>query len=173
MIKKLVFFCVLSLSICHLVFAAEDAALYSEGFRAARRSDIDLAFMNFHRIVKLYPESRFAEKALFGIGEYYFTVGGYPEAYRIFKQYVSKYPESKQRIFALAYLFDIVSRVDNLKVADKLRTEIATCQQVSFIFRDSKVYKYYSPLAKRYKALHFIDKVEFYIDGVLLTQVTY
>jgi outer membrane protein assembly factor BamD (BamD/ComL family) len=170
---KAIFFTGLLILPLITTFAAEDSVLYKQAVVAARQGEINLAFINFYRIINLYPESPFFDEALFGAGEYYFSVHGYSDAAEMFSSYVYKYPHSKIKLFALVYLFKMATAEDNEDIAKRLKKEIVTFQQLSFIFRDSKIFSYHSPLGKRYKAVYFIDKVEFYIDEVLFAEVRY
>ena len=148
-------------------------SLYSQAVKYARSGDTDFAFMFFRRFLRTYPESRFSEKALFAIGEYYFQIADYYDAAQIFIRFINNYPQSKARPFALAYLLTLANIMGKEELTKYLEKEIISSQQIAFLFREFKEYKYLSALSKRHKALYFIDKVEFYIDEELFTQVLY
>lgn len=151
----------------------EDKKLYSQGIKAARSGDIDFAFMNFYRLLSIFPESEFSEDALFATGEYYFLIGDYYDAARTFNRFINNYPGSEAELFALIYLLEIAKIRGKEKLVKILEKEIVTSQRLAFLFRDFKEYKYLSPLFKSYKVVYFIDKVEFYIDGKLFTKISY
>lgn len=148
-------------------------SLYSQAVKYARSGDTDSAFMYFRRFLRAYPKSRFSERALFAIGEYYFQIADYYDAARIFMRFINNYPQSKARPFALAYLLTLANITGKEELTKDLEKEIISSQQITFLFREFKEYEYSSPLSKRHKAVYFIDKVEFYIDEELFTQVLY
>lgn len=154
-------------------YAGEDERLYSQAVAAVRSGDMDFAFMHLHMILTTYPQSRFAEDSLFAIGEYYFSIADYYDAQRAFNQFIDQYPQSKAKVFALAYLLEIFKIKSNAKLVKRLKEELAASERVSFLFRDFKEYKYSSDVSKSYRALYFIDKIVFYIDGELFAQVSY
>jgi len=151
-------------------YAGEDKRLYSEAVRAARKGKDDFAFMKFNLILEMHPKSKLLERALFATGEYYFQIRNYYDASVTFKKFVLDYPNSKAKLFALVYLLEIARKLEKERLINAIEKEIVTFWQVSLFFRNYKTYKYTSPFSKRYKALYFIDRVEFYIDGQFLTK---
>ena len=73
----------------------------------------------------------------------------------------------------MAYLLELFRQIEKKDLAEKLTKDIVTFQQVSLLFRNFKEYKYLSSFYKKYKAAHFIDRIEFYIDGKIFTKVFY
>jgi hypothetical protein len=120
-----------------------------------------------------YPDSRNAEEALFATAEYYFLLGDFTDARPGFIKFISEYPDSKAKPFALVYLIKIAEKQAQESLAESLRKQIITSQQLVLLFRDFKESQYLSPLYRRHKAVHFIDKIEFYIDGELFAQISY
>lgn len=153
------------------VYSEEGANLYREGYSAARRREMDLAFMSFNALVRDYPESKFFADALFSLGEYYFSVSDYYDANRFFDVFISKYPNSKARPFACAYLIEIAKMRGEKEYIKKLQKEIITFKQIGLLFSDFKKHAYLSGFSKKYKALYFIDRVEIYIDNELFTKI--
>ena len=175
MIKKVIslyFLAVIIVSSSN-AYARQDTRLYFRGINAARKGNLDFAFVKFDRLISLFPESKYSDKALFAVGEYYFLIADYYDAAQRFTQFVEKYPESEIKIFALLYLLEIARRKGNQDEVDRLEREIVTSQQLSLLFRDFKEYTYTSALSITYKAVYFIDKVEFYRDDKLFTEVFY
>ena len=174
MFKKLFFIVIISAFFSsYQVFANSANFLYEEGVKAAKSGNLDKAFMNFRALIREYPKSRFRENALFGLGEYYFHIADYHDASLIFIQLIDSYPDSESKIFSLVYLLEIAKKQQSQDLIEKLEKDILTFKQHSFIFKDFKKYSYSSPLAKKYKAVYFIDKIEFYIDGELFTTTRY
>ena len=56
---------------------------------------------------------------------------------------------------------------------DKIRKAIIEFKSNSFLFEESKNYEWRSPLYKEYKALFFIDKIEFYVNEEFLAKMEY
>jgi len=175
MFKKLLFIIIISaISFSsYQAYAGSAAFFYEEGIRAAKSGNLDKAFMSFRALIREHPKSKLKEKALFGLGEYYFHIVDYYDASLMFTRLINDYPNSKSRIFCLAYLLEIAKKQQNQDLIEKLEKHILTFQQHSFIFRDYKEYVYSSPFSKKYKAVYFIDKIEFYVDGELFTTIRY
>ncbi|MCQ9207950.1 MAG: outer membrane protein assembly factor BamD [Omnitrophica bacterium] len=161
------------LSFCDIAGAQTAKSLYSQANESLRSDKKDFAFIYFSSIVEKYPESRFAEDALFAVGEYYFEVADYYNAVDNFSSFVNKYPQSQARVFAMAYLLDIAVKRGKIKLIRELEKKIVAFRQFVFLFENSKEYYYLSPFAKEYKVVYFIEKVEFYIDGELFAKIFY
>ena len=156
-----------------LAFSEEDELLLKRGRHFAKAHQLEFAYMQFRDIVFNYPNSRFREDAFFATGEYFSIVSDDPEAFQIFMQFVSEYPDSKRKIFALGYLSKIAQKEKNETLAEKLKTDIVTLQRVALIFKNSKEYKYLSPLNKQYRAIIQIDKITISCDGQILAEISY
>ncbi|UCC94883.1 MAG: hypothetical protein JSW40_08745 [Candidatus Omnitrophota bacterium] len=155
-------------------YAQSPGRLYYEASKAARSGRIDFAYMHLNELLRCCSDSLLAEKALFGVGEYYFSVAAHYDAASSFIRFNEEYPQSKARLFALAYIFEIARSNEREDLQKHLEREILTFKQLSLLFADYKEYVYVSPLfSKEYKAVHFIDRIEFYIDGELFTKVPY
>jgi outer membrane protein assembly factor BamD (BamD/ComL family) len=154
-------------------YSTEDACLYRDGIKAMRNGDIDTAFMNFHLLLNTNPNSSFAHDCLLALGDYYFSNNAHSDACHIFEQFMDQFPESEAKIFVFAYLLEIAAREKNEELIKNLKKEIITFMQISLLFRDFKEYKYSPSYSKNYKAVYFIDKIEFYVDEVLFTKIYY
>ncbi len=147
--------------------------LYYKRFHAARFGDKDFAFMNFKMFLGDFPKSKLAKEALFAVGEYYFSISDYRDAAKSFIGFIDLYPESKAKLFALAYLREIAKHEKNEELIEKISKEIITSKQLRLLFSEFKEYVYWSAFSNKYKAVFFIDKVEIYIDGDLFTELSY
>lgn len=158
---------------CGASYAKEEAEIYSKAVEAAKSGEINFAFMHFRSLLANYPASKYRESALFASGEYYFLLGAYRDAIQAFLGFLSDYPDSRAKPFVLMYLLKIAQRQQAGSLVKDLQQQIVTLQQLSFLFRNSKEYKYQSPLYRKHRVVYYIDKVEFYIEGELFAQIPY
>lgn len=153
--------------------AGQDAKLYSQAIRSVQSGTTDFAFLQFYKLANSYPESKFLENALFSIGEYYFSTNNYSAAFQIFNKFIKKYPQSKAKFPALAYLLKISNKEQNEALVKELEQKIKAEKRTIFLFGDCKEYTYKSSFSKIYRVLCFIDKMEFYVDGQLFMEILY
>lgn len=154
-------------------YAEEGGRLYSSALREARSGNKETAFMYFRSFLANYPDSKYARDALFATGEYYFLISDYADSAQSFTRYLDDYQDSPCVSFALVYLLKIAEKRGEEPLARDLEKKIATLKQMSFLFRESKEYKYRSALFRKYKAVYYIDRAEFYIDGELFAKISY
>ena len=158
---------------CDIGYAQEDAQIYSEAVKAARAGEINFAFMYFRGILTSYPESKYREDALFANAEYYFSIADYYDAIQSFIKFLNDYPDSKGKPFALAYLLKIAQIQGRDSLAQDLENNLVNLQRLSLMFRNSKEYKYRSPLYRNLNLIYYIDKIEFYVDKELVAKISY
>ncbi len=156
-----------------LLPAADDSELYSQARSFFSSGEDDFGYLQLTLLLEEHPESRFAEPVLFGIGEYNFKVNNPGDARKAFEEFLKKYPSSPARPFAYAYLISLARKNSNLAVSQELEKELVSSQQLSLIFRDRKEKRYRSVASKKYRALLYINKAQFYADGALLVEVSY
>jgi len=147
--------------------------IYSKAVKFAKSGQSDFAFMYYSKLLRNYPMSRYRDQALFATGEYYFRISDIKQATAAFQAFVDEYPDSDERLYALAYLLSIANKDNDELFSQGLEKQIIALQQVSFIFRESKEIVYRSPLYQNYKAIIHIDKIEFYVEGELFAKVSY
>jgi outer membrane protein assembly factor BamD (BamD/ComL family) len=165
--------CLAFLACAGSVHASEAKKNYALGVQGARHQDYDAAFMYFRAVLREPVEEPCRQEALFATGEYYYLKGIYTEAQRTFLEYLTAYPSSVNRIFALAYLFRIAEKNGRRELASRIGRQIVTMRQVSLLFRESKEYKYVSALQRVLKVVYYIDKVEFYDHEELFARIPY
>lgn len=174
---KIKILCVVLLFVPAFLTAAyakkEDGQIYSQAIRESRSGNMDAAFMQLRSLLTGYPDSKYAENALFAVGEYYFLIADYDDSSRAFVKYLDDYPESKFISFALMYLLKIAEKRGDGLLAKSLEKKIVTFRRVCFLFKECKEYKYRSVLNKKHRAAYYIDKVEFYIDGALFAKISF
>jgi len=154
-------------------FVSGSFQVYSKAVKFAKAGQSDFAFMQYSKLLRNYPMSKYRDRALFATGEYYFQNFGLKQAAKAFQTFIDEYPDSEERLYALAYLLNIAKKDSNESVAQSLEKRIIDLQQVSFVFRDSKEIAYTSPLFQNHKAVIHIDKIEFYVEGELFAKVSY
>lgn len=149
----------------------EDRDLYYRGVKFAKAGQADFAFMDFHGISTDYPNSKFSKNALFAQGEYYFSISDYHDSIQTFQRFISLYPESETKLFALAYLMNLAKIQGKDDSAALFEKEIIRFKHTSLIFKEYKEYKYLSAFSNKYKAQYFIDKIEISINNELFAQI--
>ncbi len=154
-------------------FTPGSSQVYSKAVKFAKAGQSDFAFTQYSKLLRNYPTSKFRDQALFAIGEYYFKNFGFKQAAEAFQTFIDEYPDSDERLYALAYLLNIAKKDSNESFAQSLEKQIIDLQQVSFVFRNSKEIAYRSPLYQNYKAIVHIDKIELYVEGELFAKVSY
>src|SRR5437773_1041895 len=113
-----------------VVFAGEDARLYAQARKMANAGPVDFAFMQYQTILRDYPISRFTEPALFAQGEYYYMMEDYNQAKKAFETFLERYPQSKGKLFALAYLWRIAHSKNDEASAKNFEREMIAQKQV-------------------------------------------
>jgi hypothetical protein len=154
-------------------FAQTDAQIYSMAVKAAQSGELDFSFMHFRSLLRNTRNSKYKERALFAIGEYFYLNAGYSDAASAFEQFISDYPNSRGYIFALAYLFKIAKIRGDAPLVKNLEKKILTHKQQSFLFSNFKEYKYNSPFCRKHRAVYYIDRIEFYVDGEFFAKISY
>ncbi|OGX25352.1 MAG: hypothetical protein A3D10_01570 [Omnitrophica WOR_2 bacterium RIFCSPHIGHO2_02_FULL_48_11] len=153
--------------------AGEDAQRFALGKNFAKTHQMEFAYMQFRDIVIHNVGSPFREASLFATGEYFADISNFPEAITIFTQFLKEYPDSKAKIFVLGYLYKIAQETNDTEQLEKLKTDIVTLQQVSFVFRNSKDYQYRSPTHKQYRAVVRINQITIYNGSEILAEISY
>lgn len=146
---------------------------YAEAKELLKAGDLDFAFMHLRSLLINHPDSKYAENALFAAGEYHFLTKNYSVARNKFLKFIEVYPESKAKLFALAYLLRIAREYDQPAVISTLEKEIVSRKQLVFLFKNFKEYSYASPFKRKLKVVYTMDKMNFYIDGEPLAEISY
>lgn len=175
-LKKILFiaciFCLI-MTISESLYAKTDKQLYLDAYSAAKRGEIDAAFMSYHGILRFAESSNFYDKALFATGEYYFSIHNMYDAESTLIKFISRQGVSDALPFALAYLLNIRKNEGDFESVELIQKRIVELEQLSLLFSEYKEVKYISPLRKNYKAVYFIDRIEFYINGALFETIQF
>ena len=153
-------------------YAGEADALYAKALQAARAGRVDFVFMYCNQIDREYPRSRYREQVLFAKGEYFYELPAHALAKEAFEKVLEEYPQSPAKLFVLSYLHKIAEAEGKAESIERFRKEILTLRQVGLVFKETKEYNYSSPFYRSYRAVFYIDKVEFYRGGELFAAVS-
>jgi outer membrane protein assembly factor BamD (BamD/ComL family) len=167
-----IFFLIIMLR-CPFVFAGEDSALLNDARDYAARKNYACAYMSLRSLATSFNESRYLADTLLAMGEYNYYDANYSDCSRILTEFISRYPDNDNKIFAYAYLLSIAKASNDMQMTARLERSIVSFMKVSLLFRDYKAYQYRSLLLRRYKAIYYIDKVEIYVDGKILAKFAY
>ncbi len=153
--------------------AESNSSLIHRASKEIKKGQIEFALMRYRAILRKGSQSKYADKALFALGEYFFVHSNYEYANNFFKQYIDLQNDNNGKLFALAYLLKIAQSQNDQKLTKNLEKEIKILYPQSFIFRKIKEYKFNSPLNRKHKAVYSIDHIEFEIEDMELAKITY
>jgi outer membrane protein assembly factor BamD (BamD/ComL family) len=156
-----------------LTQASDEKEKYALACQAAKSGNKEAAFLSFLDISRQHLKSKIHEDALFAVGEYYFEIADYRDAFNAFNKFSRDYSESKKKPFAVFYLYKTAQLWGKETLEKEFREEIINLKQVVLVFSQAKEYKYTSPFCIKYKLAYYIDKVELYVNGELFAKVTY
>ncbi|MBI4845092.1 MAG: hypothetical protein HY810_01225 [Candidatus Omnitrophica bacterium] len=151
--------------------AQEDAVLYNHARQAVLSGEIDFAFNYFYSLLQYSASSRYYQDAVFACGEYYFLNNDYYVSSKMFTDFIKACPQSEAFPFAIVYLKKMAASLEEANAAYDFKKNIIKFKQLSLLFSEFKEYEYVSPLGLKYKALYYIDRAEFYINGELFEKV--
>lgn len=176
--KKIVYSLIVSSTLIVLsgnlpVSAESNSSLINRATKEVKQGQIEFALMRYRAILRKGTQSKYADKALFALGEYFFVHSNYEYANNFFKQYIDLQNNNNGKLFALAYLLKIAQSQNDQKLSKNLEKEIKILYPQSFIFRKVKEYKFNSPLSRKHKAVYSIDYIEFEIEDMKLAKITY
>jgi len=158
---------------CSNGFCATARQLYKLADQRAASGQPDFAFMHWRNLLRDFPQSQQAQPALFALGEYYYSLPDYKQAVTSFESYLKKYPDSGDRLFALAYLLRIARLRGQDEQVDALEKEIIGLKQLGLVFSDYKEYSTQTPLHKDFQAVFHIDTITFYLNGEVFEKILY
>jgi outer membrane protein assembly factor BamD (BamD/ComL family) len=155
-------------------FDAMDQYNRAIGYIKTKRPDF--ALMEFRGIVRDYPKSLFAQKALFAVAEYCYDNKIYYEALDNFREYLNKYPGSKSGVFAKAYLLKITQDIkdpsqDEKKAFENIKNDFFS-KPLFFLFKEYKKTSYKSPSLNRFEIKYNPDNVELYRNNRIFLTLT-
>ncbi|MFC1624181.1 tol-pal system YbgF family protein [Candidatus Omnitrophota bacterium] len=149
---------------------------YDRAVRYVKEHNYDIALMEFLSIIRNFPESIYAKRSLFAIGEYFYEKNAYSEAIKHFTKYIGDYPDYDDAIFARAYLLKIIEDVKESPEENKVFIENIEAdffsQPLFLLFSEYKEETYKSALRNDFTIHHYIDMIEVYRNGELFIKLT-
>ena len=156
-----------------VVHAGGDSTLYMQSLQWAKDGRVDFAYMGYRSILRDYPESQFKQHALFAEAEYAFFLTHYAKSAKLFNAFLKDSSDTRQALFALAYLLKIARDNENTEIIDSLEKRIISLTPATLVFRDFKEYTFISPFDWKCKAKVYINKIEFYMEDKLFETMVY
>lgn len=155
---------VLVFSVESSVFAADMTKIYKKAEKDAKKGHIDFAFMGYRKVLSSNPKESYKQKALFAIAEYYYQMLDCKNSTKYFKEYLKVSNDDNGKLFAFVYLMKLAMLENNGALIANLEDEIKLVKRNSFIFDNTKEYRFASPLNREHRAVYYIDKIEFYVE---------
>ncbi|MDP8259916.1 MAG: outer membrane protein assembly factor BamD [Candidatus Gygaella obscura] len=172
--KKIIVLCIILIALLgiQVCFAEQSTYLYKQARKSVKHADYEFALIYYSKIVSDFPQSRFYKNSLFAIGEYYFEINDYLDSRNSFIDFIDSFPDSSETLFVYMYLLKIAQLRNDQEEMELLKKHIVCFRQISLLFRDYKVFRLRSDF-KEYKALYYIDKVEFFVDDKIFQEINY
>jgi len=153
------------------LYGFDAMAQYNKAVRYIKMKQPDFALMEFRGVVRDFPKSVFARKAMFAMAEYCYDNKLYYEAMDNFTEYLNKYPGSKAGVFARAYLLKIMGEINNpsqeeTKAFENIKKELFS-KPLFLLFKEYKETSYKSDSWNKFKIKYYIDNIEVYRNGRL------
>jgi len=118
--------------------ASSERQEYRQALEGVRSGNSNFAIMHLRNIVARDSRSRYAEKSLFATAEYYFHIADYRDSFGYFVRFLSEFPESRMRPFAMFYLLSLARHSDNPDSVKQLENSIRKLKQSVFLFKDKR-----------------------------------
>lgn len=176
-------FYILLLIVCLLFFIGRET-LYSQDAKAQYRQAIqflkekkyDFAFMAFRAIIRDFPESEYAQKSMFAVGEYFYSQRAYYEALESFAKYIRNYPDSDGAIFAKAHLLKIMQGIERptekmKEIIDNIKMNFFS-KSLFLLFCEYKEVSYKSAFQNEFTIRYYIDMIEVRRNGKVFIKIT-
>lgn len=149
---------------------------YEKAVSHVKQKEYDFAFMELRALIRNFPETKYAQEALFGLGEYFYLKNVPHETTKVFSEYVKKYPDSEVSVFARAYLFKIVQDKqrpgpEQKDLLESLRKDFFSTPKF-FMFSEYKEFSYKSVFQNNFKIRYYVDEIEIYRNGELFIKIT-
>lgn len=165
-------FCLLILSSLSCSTLPSNSRYYNAVKEARSGGQADFVFLELRQYLQDYPDSRHSPEVKFAICDYYFQTKNYRQAIEELKNYILKYPDQKNIVFAQALLYKIVADYKNdANLVEKLKG-LFFSKSVFLIFSESEIKSYRSALNNTYKIADYVDRIEVFRNGDLFFKIT-
>jgi len=108
---------------------AQAGSLYRKAVDSVKAGSLAHAFMYFKILAEEYPRSPLYSRALFAIGEYYFSISDYSRALDSFSEFIESCPDDKAVSFALAYMLNIAQKRGTKPLVESIKGKIVSSVQ--------------------------------------------
>ncbi len=157
-------------------YCDEGAGPYNDALEYIEAEQYDFAMMEFRSVVRNFPESEHARKAVFALGEYFYNRNILREAIKYFSDCVKKYPGTGEQIFARAYLLRIIKDIENYKgekkhLSEKIENEFFS-EPLFLLFSEYKELTYKSAFHNAFTVHYYVDTIEIYKNGDTFIKIT-
>jgi len=164
---------VLLLTFSSSVRAGEDAKFRKAARSYVKKGNLELAYMQYRHILHQFPKSRFYQEAVWCEAEYLYLSGDIAGSRKAFGDFLAHNPSGDAGLFALSYLWKIAREQKNSRDEGDVIRQIVQLQPVRLVFRNSQVRDHASPLGRQHKAVLQIDKISFYVQGILFAEIPF
>ncbi len=153
-----------------LIFASLSCSAILDPKYSQIREDVkagqdDFAFLKLKEYAEENPKSPRLREIEFAIGEYYFQVHDYRNAIVQLSDYISKYPDAQNTIFAQAMVYRALDKYTDEPALTQRLKEKLFAKPVFLIFTASKNKTYKSILGNTYETVDYVDKIEVFKNG--------
>jgi len=187
--SALAYLILLTIVLCPFRTWADQAdLLYKEGLRLEEKGQRDFAVFKYFAITRNYPNSKWADEALFKIAVFYYENKDYFNAKESFEKLIKQYPqsgfaaESKQYLGNIAGMFrksdfesgvkKVISDIENLKSEGKWDDIATECDKLSALEGlpdeyNTKLLEYYKLCADAYLKNEELGKAKIVYEKVI------
>ena len=145
-----------------------NGSLFGNSILLAKQSTLspqtDFLFMQYRKISRESPQTKKGLDALFAMGEYYFLMSDFQNAKESFQAFLKDGKNKFQKFFAYAYLLKMAELNHDQQSIKQISKDLAQFRRNIFVFRNTKQYKFNSPLKRSHKIICSIGKVEFIVE---------
>ncbi|MDP2938949.1 MAG: hypothetical protein Q8O13_02550 [Candidatus Omnitrophota bacterium] len=164
-----IFFSIFLLYLSPTIALCQDSD-FKVRFNFTSNPDEELIFMKLRRSLFTNTKARDAQKAKFGIAEYYFKHNDFSDASRDFKDYLKSYPSSESTLLAKIYLYQIAQIKNDVELKNSYKKDIFDNTFI-LLFSEFKVLKYKSVFSNNYEIHYYVDKIKVFLNGELFAEI--
>ncbi len=149
---------------------SQDSISSIGGYSFISDPEEESTFMRLRRSLFSATSPKNAQKAKFGLAEYYFKHNDYSDAFRDFKEYAKGYQPSESTLLAKVYLYKIALIRKDAQLADSLKKEVFNNSFI-LLFSEFKMLKYRSAFNNNYEIQYYLDNIKVFLNGELFEEI--